>query len=266
MASAIESHVQISDSREISNRTTRACGEDRECDLIDDAFAEGHRPLRELFPNLRLTPDAPHLRDLLSTRADHCLLSVGINDWDKLLDYSPEKLLRIRNMGLSTVREILAVLIDQLPNHASTHRPSERRTELSKRSLRDLYPGLKVADDAAFPIDQVTTRAGNSLVAAQILTWGDLLNMSAVQLLAFPNMGDLSVRSILEFVSDSSTIDESPVDLVLGGTLEETIARSFAAGQGIPLGKAKLNATLWRFPDADQHPDFANNSNEQSTI
>lgn len=214
-------------------------------DLINAAPEQGYRPLRELLPGLHTTiHDAQRLQTLLSTRANNCLASVGIYDWEELLNRSLDDLLAIRNMGLITVREILAIALRQLLNEAPTLRLSKRDPVPNNRSLRELFPELNVSDGARFPSELVAPRAAHCLAKAQILTWGDLLETSTEGLHALPNMGEISVDNIMEVVSHLASLGHIPDEETPATSLEQAITDLVRSREGISVTRAEIQR-MW---------------------
>ena len=131
----------------------------------------------------------------LSVRSRNCLRSMGLNTLGDLLKVTEQDLLRYKNFGETSLREVRVILAQKgLRLGQMVHEPGGKRA-----GAQETAPdGLEIASAGAMnlPLSEVnfSVRVRRCLERLGVVTLGDLAGLSEEKLLACKNFGQTSLE------------------------------------------------------------------------
>ena len=142
----------------------------------------------------------------LSVRAHNCLTKAGIKNVRQVVGKTPRELIRLPNMGRTTVRDVERALgklglclgmrpsdIAALERSTDKLKPTSPHADNRASKKKTRFEDLIALDVAAL---ELTVRAQNCLANANITKVGDLIVRTSTDLWRLPNMGRMTLQHI----------------------------------------------------------------------
>lgn len=173
----------------------------------------------------------------LSVRAKKALQGKGVITVGQMLEYTEEKLYRIRNLGAKSVTEILKK-IEECRSYAETNEiPPSLFPKEDKSDQEDIDPSAVLAGRNVnnIAIDEIglSPRAVHALHFNGVDVLGQLLEYTEEKLLHVRNLGEKTIAEILNKIESYRLLTESQV-------LPQTSAELFSMAEGRAFIEAHL--------------------------
>lgn len=148
--------------------------------------------MNKIFPNDKIE------KLNMSNRLHNCLRRTGIDTVQKLLDFPSEEWENVKNLGAKTIAEVLE-LVDSVRHNKNDYCLMDGNFVLEE----DTCEPVKAAHEIDISIEKMnfSNRAFNCLSRAGITNMSQIVVMSREDLLSIKNMGEGTVKEILEKVA-----------------------------------------------------------------
>ncbi len=172
----------------------------------DSATTEITR-IDEMFPALAARQGPAPVAEL-PMRACNALRIAGIDSWEQILDLDIDAIKGIRNVGETTVSDIL----QWCRRHAAEPKPNSglsRGSVISEITrIDEMFPALAARQGPA-PVAELPMRACNALRIAGIDSWEQILGLDINAIMGIRNVGDKTVDDILQWCRRHAAEPES---------------------------------------------------------
>ena len=164
----------------------------------------------------------------ISVRLYNCLKNASIFKFSDLVDfYSKYSIMSIQNFGKKTAIELCEVLEDlillvqesvdpyELALYSEEFNKGNNCDVSAKKAFNaDIFELLAAQSDkflsSPIDVDLSDVRLVNCLKRANIVTYGDLLNVTEEDLYKIPNMGKKTIKKLFKIVRDRISLDNDP--------------------------------------------------------
>ena len=139
----------------------------------------------------------------MSVRLHNCLRRAGVDTVEKLLDFPAEKWSSVRNLGVKTIEEVVA-LVDSIKKGNGEYNLIDGVFKVEDSPIVDENAENTSSDAFEKSIDEMnlSVRAYNCLSKAGIVSMSQLVVMTREDLMNIRNMGINTVNEILEKVAE----------------------------------------------------------------
>jgi hypothetical protein len=187
-----------------------SCGMEAAVALVRRLPGNGLTSLVEAWNALRqvsshLTPSPPLITEGIRKRVSDVIAHHGITDIGGLLELDPLALVAHRNIGMTTITQLLELGVASIeapdrpggpPGHATTFSPDEFGSLV--RAWKHIANELSDSEQhVLLPTTRISARAAGFLAAERITTLGTLMSLAPEALSLRPNFGTRSLADLL---------------------------------------------------------------------